>query len=103
MSRRILTFAEAERLLPDGDSIHTFYNLPNQLVGADWSREDVLSAMAEEGVIIELTGKMARDTGHGMCVHPNKETYYQSDILFIETDRERLAKMNLKEMEADDN
>lgn len=90
MSRRILTFAEAERLLPDGDSIHTFYNLPNQLVGADWSREDVMSAMAAEGVMIELTGKMARDTGHGMCVHPNKETYYQSDILFIETDEERM-------------
>lgn len=97
MSRRILTFEEAERLLPDGDSIHTFYNLPNQLVGADWSREDVMSAMAAEGVMIELTGKMARDTGHGMCVHPNKETYYQSDILFIETDKERLEKMDMVE------
>ena len=90
MSRRILSFAEAVKLLPEGETVHTFYNLPNMLVGADWSLADVLHALAAEGVRIELTGEQARKTGHGMCVHPNKETYYQSDILFIETDEERL-------------
>jgi hypothetical protein len=96
MSRRILTFAEAVKLLPEGDTVHTFYNLPNMLVGADWSLAEVLQKLGEEGVRIELTGEKARETGHGMCVHPNKETYYQSEILFIETDPVRL-----KEVEAD--
>lgn len=95
MSRRILTFAEAVKLLPEGDTVHTFYNLPNMLVGADWSLAEVLKKLGEDGVRIELTGEKARETGHGMCVHPNKATYYQSDILFIETDPERL-----KEVEA---
>ena len=93
MSKRILTFAEAVKLLPEGDTIHTFFNLPNILVGANWSIAEVLNKLGEEGVRIELTGEKARETGHGMCVHPNKDTYYQSDILFIETDPERLKKV----------
>lgn len=93
MSKRILTFAEAVKLLPEGDTIHTFFNLPNILVGANWSIAEVLNKLGEEGVRIELTGEKARETGHGMCVHPNKDTYYQSDILFIETDPERLKEV----------
>ena len=75
MSRRVLTDDEAVKLLPEGESIHTFYNLPTMLLGADWSRAEVLHKLREEGVLIELTGGKARETGHGMCVHPNKETY----------------------------
>lgn len=93
MSRRILTFAEAVKLLPEGDTIHTFFNLHNILVGSDWSLAEVLNKLGEEGVRIELTGEKARETGHGMCVHPKKDTYYKSDILFIETDPERLKEV----------
>lgn len=93
MSRKILSFVEAVKLLPEGDTVHTFYNLPNMLVGADWSIAEVLKKLGEEGVRIELTGGKAKETGHGMCVHPNKGTYYQSEILFIETDPEMLKKV----------
>ena len=92
MSRKILTPAQAEALLPDGDLIHTFYNLAVMLVGADWLRDQVLDKLNETGVMIELTGEQARKTGHGMCVHPNKDQYYQSDILFIETDEEKIKR-----------
>lgn len=76
--------------MPEGDTVHTLYNLPGILVGADWSLAEVLHVLGAEGVRIELAGEKARETGHGMCVHPNKEKYYQSEILFIETDPDRL-------------
>ena len=92
MSRKILTTDEAVTLLPEGDIIHTFYNLPTMLVGADWAIEEVLEKLNEKGIVIELTGEKARKTGHGMCVHPNEDQYYQSDILFIETDEAKIKR-----------
>lgn len=36
-----------------------------------------------------MTGKMARDTSHGICAY-DKTVKYQNEILFIETDKEKL-------------
>lgn len=102
MSRTILTPAQAEAILPDGDLIHTFYNLAAMLVGADWLRDQVLDKLNETGVMIELTGEQARKTGHGMCVHPNADHYYQSDILFIETDEEKVKRFEEALKDAED-
>ena len=34
--------AEAEQLLPEGDTVHTFYNNGPMLTGADWSRSEII-------------------------------------------------------------
>lgn len=92
-----ITAEQAISVLPDGDSIHTFYNPGFGLVGADWSREDIIEKILNSD-IIELTGEMARGTGHGMCAY-NNDTKYHDEILFIETDETRLAALE-QEMEA---
>lgn len=92
MSKRYITYEEAASLLPDGDYVHTFYNNAFGLMGADWSKEEILDKL-RKSEIIELTGYKARSMGHGMCAY-NKDTEYHSDILFIQTDAEKLEKMD---------
>lgn len=84
-----ITTEQAILVLPDGDTVHTFYNPGFGLVGADWSKEDITDKLRRSD-IIELTGPAARGMGHGICVY-NKDTKWQSDILFVETDEERLS------------
>ena len=95
--RTYITIEQAISVLPDGDAVHTFYNPGFGLVGADWSKEDITDKLRRSD-IIELTGPAARGTGHGMCAY-NNDTKYHDDILFIETDEERLAALE-QEMEA---
>lgn len=95
--RTYITAEQAISVLPDGDSVHTFYNPGFGLVGADWSKEDITDKLRRSD-IIELTGPAARGMGHGMCVY-NKDTKRQSDILFVETDEARVAALE-KELEA---
>ena len=97
MKKKFLTKGQALSVLPDGETIHTFLNPGFGLVGADWSREDIIEKI-QNSDIIELTGEMARSTGHGMCAY-NNDTRYHDDILFIETDEERPAALE-QEMEA---
>ena len=92
-----ITVDQAISILPDGDSVHTFYNPGFGLVGADWSKEDITDKLRRSD-IIELTGPAARGMGHGMCVY-NKDTKWQSDILFVETDEERVSALE-HELEA---
>lgn len=91
-----ITAEQAISVLPDGESIHTFYNPRFGLVGADWDKADITDKLHSSDVI-ELTGPAARGMGHGMCVY-SKDTKYQSDILFIETDEVRLSALE-KELE----
>lgn len=95
--RTYITAEQAISVLPDGDSVHTFYNPGFGLVGADWSKEDITDKL-RCGDIIELTGPEARGMGHGICVY-NKDAKFQSDILFIETDEARVSALE-KELEA---
>lgn len=91
-----ITTEQAISVLPDGDTVHTFYNPGFGLIGADWSKEDITDKL--RGIdIIELTGPGARGMSHGICAY-NKDAKYQSDILFIETDEARLTTLE-KEME----
>lgn len=87
--KKHLTKEEAMSVLPQGESIHTFYNPGFGLVGADWSREDIIDKI-QKSDIIELTGPQARGLSHGICAY-DKDTKYQSDILFIETDESKLS------------
>lgn len=92
MSKKYITYEEAVYLLPDSEYVHTFYNASFGLIGADWRKEEILDKL-RKSEIIELTGEQARRMGHGMCAY-NKDTQYHSDILFIETDTEKLEKMD---------
>lgn len=92
-----ITPEQAISVLPDGDSVHTFYNPGFGLVGADWSKEDITDKLRSSD-IIELTGPSARGMRHGICTY-SKDTKYQGDILFIETDEARISELE-RELEA---
>lgn len=85
-----LTYDEAVSILPNDEYIHTFRNESFGLIGADWSREEILAELKKTDVVIELTGKHARNMGHGMCAY-SKDVKWQSGILFIETNEEKLC------------
>ena len=94
--RKFITVDEAIGLLPDNDNIHTFYNLPIGLVGADWSKKDIIDKLKKVDTI-ELTGEVARSINHGLAAY-NKNAK-QSDVLFIETDKEKIDKFDSRTME----
>lgn len=75
--RRVLTKEEAIAMLPDGDTIHTFRNPAGMLLGADWSRADVIKAIEQHEV--ELAGDTATQMKHGMVLHDGR------GYLFIQT------------------
>ena len=59
-----LTNEQAISMLPEGESIHTFRQAGNALLGADWARVDILIALEKHG--FELSGEQATDMGHEM-------------------------------------
>jgi hypothetical protein len=65
--REPLTFEQAEAMLPDGDTIHTYTNpAPFVLVGADWARAQVLAAIRKYGA--QKAGPVASASGHALCI-----------------------------------
>lgn len=92
--KRYLTFEEAVSLLPEGETIHTFISGP-VLIGADWSREDILDKLYKS--TIELTGPNARGMGHGIAAYKFGSKYYE-ELLLIETDAEKLAEFEATEV-----
>lgn len=86
--RRYLTAEEAISILPDGDEIHTQIQKGMMFIGADWSREDIIDKI-QKSEIREVTGPIARGMGHGLALF-NKDAKYQSEILFVETDKAKL-------------
>ena len=92
MKKRFITSKQAIKLLPDKDQIHTFYNMPFALLGADWNREDLIAALNAADKI-EISGEHARNMNHGLAMY-NDDAILQSDILFVETDKEKLDKFD---------
>ena len=88
--KRYLTYEEAVSILPNDENIHTFKNAPFGLLGADWSKEEIFELLKNTETVIELTGEQARAMKHGMCAY-RKDAKYQSQIVFIETDEEKLS------------
>lgn len=68
--RKFITAEEAIGLLPDKDSIHTFYDVMSTLFGADWSRADVIKELNKPGMVIEIAGELARGMNHGIAAYP---------------------------------
>lgn len=85
-----ITAEQAINILPEGEYIHTFYST-GILIGADWDRAEIIEKIKSSD-ILELTGETARKMGHGLAVY-NKNTKYLSDVLFVETDEEKLSKL----------
>lgn len=90
MGRIFLTVEQAESVLPDGDSIHTFFNPGFGLLGADWSRKDIRDRLRSVNRI-EICGDNAKRTGHGICAY--NEGCSHDSVLFIETDMDKLDKL----------
>lgn len=64
--REIVTPEQAAAMLPDGDTVHVFRNpMGNTLVGADWTKAELLKAFQKYGV--ELSGPAATAMHHGIC------------------------------------
>ena len=92
MNKRFLTAAEAIALLPASEFVHTFYNEPFALVGADWTKSEIMDEIRKADKI-ELTGEGARKLNHGIALY-NKNIKFQDEILFVETDPERLERFD---------
>lgn len=88
--KKFITKEQAVYILPDGNLIHTFYQLGSSLVGADWRREEIIEKI-QKSDILELTGEIAKGMGHGLVAY-DKDTERQSQILFIETNAEEVGR-----------
>ena len=62
--RVVLSIEEADKLMVDGEYVHTFRNSSFALIGADWKREDLLDAFKTYKP--ELSGASATAMGHGL-------------------------------------
>ena len=100
MSKKFINSDQAIALLPEGEYIHTFRNLPIALIGDDWDRAEIIE-LIKESDRIELAGGMARSMHHGLAVY-NHDIKMQSDVLFIETDMEKLLAFDPDEEAADE-
>lgn len=87
MSRIFLTTQQATELLPEGEQVHTFVSSPMALVGADWDRDEVIDKIRRSDYR-EITGSTARGLNHGLAVYNQDAT--EMDVLFVETDMEKL-------------
>jgi len=82
--KRLISAAEAESLLNDGDNIHTFTNPAGMLLGCDWSRQSVLDLFKEHDGQIEIGGDMCRKMKHVIVV------WLDDSPLFIENNPDKL-------------
>lgn len=87
MEKIFLTEQQAIELLPEGEQIHTFLNLPMALIGADWDRDEVIDKIRSSDYR-EVSGSGARGLKHGLAVYNEGATAL--DVVFIETDPEKL-------------
>ena len=96
---RHLTVEEALYCVGDKKQIHTFINAPFGLIGADWSRENLVEKL-ENAQDIQIGGEACRNMGHGIVLFP-QGAKKQSDFYFIECDNEKLSELDVEEK--DDN
>ena len=53
-------------MLPDGDEIHTFRSGPGCLIGADWTRDQIIDQI--ETKPCELGGELCTKMNHGLVI-----------------------------------
>lgn len=94
--RFIITPQQAEALLPDGDEIHTFRD-GGILIGADWSRAEIITCFAKAKEI-EIGGDGCRRMRHPIAVWEGDGLDRRP--LFVEADMMKLEALE-KSREAD--
>lgn len=99
--KKFISADEAIELLPEGEYIHTFRESGLALIGADWLREEIIELIRKSDCL-ELTGEAARSMGHGLAIYDH-DAKMQSDILFVETDMEKLQALDPDEEAAGGN
>lgn len=87
MEKRMITPEEAERLIIEGDMIHTFSNPAGFLIGTEIKRDILIKKLQDNPDKIEIGGETCRELGHGIVFHDN-------GFLFIETDRKKLQEFD---------
>jgi hypothetical protein len=77
--RVYVSYKKAAAMLPGTEEIHTFRQGPpaNLLVGAHWSRKQILKALKQH--VVQLSGPAATASGHGL-VFEDEHGY-----VFVET------------------
>lgn len=85
--RIYITAEQAISALSNDESIHTFRNPRGMLIGADWSREELVKALQEAGPeSIEIGGESCMKMDHGLILH-------SGGPLFIESNTDRLRQL----------
>ena len=79
--KEIISLAEALKLLPEGDTIHTFRQSGRLIVGADWERNELIEALTHAPEI-QITGQQAQKMNHGLGIKDNM------GYLFIKTKKQ---------------
>lgn len=81
--KELLPLEEAIKMLPEGDEIHTYRNLPGVVFGTSFSRKFILNKLKDHSDTIEISGRVARLMGHGIAIQD------ELGPLFIETKKVR--------------
>lgn len=76
--KEFLLFEAAVARLPNTETVHTFRQGGVAILGADWSKKEIIDAL-RTAKIIEVTGENAQELGHGMAIKDDH------GWLFIET------------------
>lgn len=89
MSDKIfITPEQAISLLNEGDSIHTFRNPNGMLMGADWSRKEIIKALRSNPTGIQIGGEICRQMKHALIIED------AHGYLFIETNEQKLNELD---------
>lgn len=72
----------------DDDTVHTFRNGGFGLVGCDLPRRKLIEKM-NTAEFMEIAGPFMYSMNHGIALVP-KDTQWQSEIVFLETDMDKL-------------
>ena len=76
MSDEIISKENALKMLPAGDTVHTFRNGGNILLGAEWDKKDILNLFDKFEIV--LAGENAKALNHRLAVN-------DGSWIFIET------------------
>jgi len=82
-----LTPEQATKLLGKRKEIHTFRSGGRMLIGADWTRKELITAFDKYRDQIEIGGDQCKAMGHGLVVWTGNEP------LFIEVDKDELFEL----------
>lgn len=74
---KIITAEKALEYIGDAKEIHVFLNPGGMLLGADWTRAQILKLM-ETADRIELGGRLAMNMGHGVVITKGNKPHFIS-------------------------